>query len=76
VVEDENLDKVVCDTKMTKMTILENGRTVINNYFDLISNGCNIQSFIQKPQTHILLNSGCFAWARSVVPTHLVKITF
>jgi hypothetical protein len=76
VVEDENLDKVVCDTKMTKMTILENGRTVINNYFDLISNGCNIQSFIQKPQTHILLNSGCFAWARSVVLTHLVKITF
>lgn len=61
---------------MTKTTILQNGRSIIDNYFELISNGCNIQSFVQKPQTHMLLNSGCFAWARSVVPTPLVKITF
>lgn len=64
VIEDGHFEKVAQELNESRLSLIDNGRKISDNFMDLASKGCSILSLLQKPRTHLFLNSGCFAWAK------------
>lgn len=77
IVEDEHFDKVAIELGETKLSLIDNGRKIADNFMELVTRGCEVINLLQRPKNQLFLNSGCFAWAKvKNLPAYVIRTSF